>query len=301
MVAVILMLPGSMPTAAAEGEPAFLGVVVQSIDHSEKKSLGITHGIKVVAVEPESAAEKAGVRRNDAILSLNNQDILMPRDLISLVRKHKPGDKVTLILFRDGKEKKIAVHLQERKALGKDKPWHEMGGRKGFQMQPRPWLGIRLHAMNDELASYFQVTPEDGVLALETEKDGPAARGGLRAGDVIRQLDNERVRRPSDVTRILNELECGREVQVQVMRRGKTKTLTVTIGEAQWGKELRYHLFRKDKDEPGEGLSPFPQALRNLRFRLPRHVDEHMQLRVPRRLQRDWEERRIHKRRRASI
>lgn len=297
----IMMTAGSTPAEAAEDAPAFLGVVVQPIDHAEKKSLKITHGVKVVEVEAGSAAEKAGIQKDDAILSMDNRDILIPGDLISLVRTHKAGDRVSLILFRNGKEKKMTVQLGSRKALDEDMPLGKMGGRRGFPMQPRPWLGIELHAMSQELASYFQAKPEDGVLILEVEKDGPAAKGGLQAGDIIQQLDNERVRRPGDVSRVLNQLQCGQEVPVRIIRQGKTKKLNVTIGKGQWGKNLRFRFFRNEGDEPGESIFPIPHGLRNLHFRVPRHEDDIMKRRFPRRFHRDWKGSLFTERRQATI
>lgn len=297
----IMMTAGSAPAEAAEDAPAFLGVVVQPIDHAEKKTMKITHGVKVVEVEAESAAEKAGIRKDDAILSVDNQDILIPRDLISVVRTHKAGDTVSLILFRDGKEKKMTVQLGSMRARDKEMSLGKIGGRMGFPMQPRPWLGIELHALNQELAAYFQAKPEDGALILEVEKDGPAAKGGLKAGDIIQQLDNEHVRRPADVSRVLNQLQCGQEVPIRIIRQGKAKNLSVTIGKGQWDKNLRFRFFRNDGDDPDENIFPIPQGLRNLRFRIPRHEDDSLKRRFPRRVHSDWKDRVFTERRRATI
>lgn len=297
---IVLPAWGSMGPAAEEDERAFLGVVVQFIEHAQKKSLGITHGVRVVEVEKESAAEKAGIRKDDVILSIDNQDVLSPRDLIEQIRKHKPGDKVWLMLYREeGKEKKLQVQLGERETSGPQPPQTRFGRGGAMRLEPRPWLGVRLHGMDDDLAAYFSVKAEQGVLVLDVDEDGPAAKGGIRPGDVILQLDQERVKEPQDVYRILSQLKCGQEVSALIRHKGKDKSVNITIGKREWEGNAHFRWFRNGDGEGG--FFPMLRELRDLRLQFPPHGGERMERDFIRRLPRDRTRIRIEKKTAASI
>ncbi|MEK7224060.1 MAG: PDZ domain-containing protein, partial [Bacteroidota bacterium] len=78
--------------------------------------LGVTtekaeQGVKVQDITKESAAEKAGLRENDIITKIDDTKIEDPDDLSSAIKKHKPGDKVTVTYLRDKKEQKVTAEL----------------------------------------------------------------------------------------------------------------------------------------------------------------------------------------------
>ena len=254
LLGVIFIIAGSPAVTADQGEPAFLGVTIFSIDHMDKKALGTSHGVRVESVAKDSPAEKAGIREKDIILRLDDLEILNPEDLVMAVKARKRGDWVTLTTLRDGKEKKMKIQLASRpeaemeKSFGKWGNWHAISG-------SRPWLGVQLQELDDHLAAYFKVEPRDGVLVLEVEKDSPADKGGIRAGDVINQLDGERVMRPLDARKILKQLEPDQEVPIRVIRHGKAIVIKVKIGKKKWADDLHFRFFRKDGD--GEDLELF--------------------------------------------
>lgn len=256
ILGIILMIAGSQVGIADQEDPAFLGVTILSIDHMDKKELGTSHGVRVAGVSKGSPAEKAGIREQDVILRLDDLEILTPEDLISSVKARKPGDRVTVTILRDGKEKQLKIQLSS---------WRNMDGKKSFGKWgkgkvisgSRPWLGVQLLELNDDLAAYFKVKPRDGVLVLEVEKDSPADKGGIRAGDVIHQLDGERVVRPLDARRIVRQLKCDQEVPIRVIRHGKSAIIRVTIGKKEWMEDLKFHFFPKGSEGKGvEFLNP---------------------------------------------
>ena len=87
--------------------------------------------------------------------------------------------------------------------------------------QKRGWLGI------------FLSEDEDGVHITEVKEGSPAEKAGLREGDKIVEVDNRPVDDDGDIRRIIRNLEPGDTVQVEVMRDGKKKTVTATLGEAK--------------------------------------------------------------------
>lgn len=263
ILGVIFMISGSQVGIAGQDEPAFLGVTILSMNHMEKKELGTTHGVRVESVAKDSPAEKAGILKKDVILRLDDLEILTPDDLIAAVKSRKPGDMVTVTTIRDGKERKLKIQLASWRKLDVEKSFGKWGNWKAIS-ESRPWLGVQLQELNEDLAAYFKVKPRDGVLVLEVEKDSPAEKGGIRAGDVIHQLDGERVMRPLDARRIVKQLKCDQEVPIRVIRNGKSAVLKVKIGKKKWTDNLDFHLFRNDGEGDGFEFFNLPRKHRGL-------------------------------------
>jgi len=70
-----------------------------------------------------------------------------------------------------------------------------------------------------------------GAIVRSVEPDGPAAKGGIEAGDIIVKVDGRRIERSGDLPRIVGGTAPGTKSTVQVFRRGKLRELTVTVGE----------------------------------------------------------------------
>ena len=95
----------------------------------------------------------------------------------------------------------------------------------------RGWLGVVIQDLTDELASSFGVREREGVLVADVMKGGPAETAGLRAGDVVVEVNGVRVREVPDLQRRVAGLAPGERVRIVVVRDGARQPATVTIGE----------------------------------------------------------------------
>ena len=95
----------------------------------------------------------------------------------------------------------------------------------------RGWLGIAIQDVTDELASSFGVREREGVLVADVMKGGPAEAAGLRAGDVIVELDGAKIREVPDLQRRVAAVTPGEAVKLRVVREGTPHRLDVRIGE----------------------------------------------------------------------
>ena len=95
----------------------------------------------------------------------------------------------------------------------------------------RGWLGVAIQDITDELASSFGVREREGVLVADVMKGGPAETAGLRAGDVVVEVNGVRVREVPDLQRRVAGLAPGERVRIVVVRDGARQPATVTIGE----------------------------------------------------------------------
>ncbi len=95
----------------------------------------------------------------------------------------------------------------------------------------RGWLGIGIQEITKELADSFSMKNTNGALVAGVEKSSPAERGGLELGDVILKFDGKAIGTSSDLPRIVGATRPGKEVTVEVLRRGSLKNLSVTVGD----------------------------------------------------------------------
>jgi serine protease Do len=96
-------------------------------------------------------------------------------------------------------------------------------------------LGLSYDDLGEQLARYFKV--DGGVLVTSVEEDGPAARAGLKAGDVIVRFDGKAVKDGGDLREALDGVEAGKTAAVGIQREGRAMDLTVTIGGDERGKD----------------------------------------------------------------
>jgi serine protease Do len=95
----------------------------------------------------------------------------------------------------------------------------------------RGWLGINIQEITRELADSFGMKNTQGALVAGVEKSSPAEKAGLLAGDVILKFDNKPISTSSDLPRVVAGTKPGKEVGVEVLRKGSMKNLALTVGE----------------------------------------------------------------------
>jgi serine protease Do len=168
----------------------WLGVGVQPVtpDLADAMGLKSQQGALVSQVTPDSPAAKAGLERGDVIVRYGDTPIEKTRELPRAVAATRPGTEVELELIRDGKriEKEVAVaelEDDEPELARRESPADEEGSTAfGFDISDVP----------DELRRRVDVK-EGGAVVTRVYPGGPAARAGLRSGDVIEEVDREPV------------------------------------------------------------------------------------------------------------
>ena len=100
---------------------------------------------------------------------------------------------------------------------------HGAGGRR---------IGITTQTLTDQLANYFGVSGRDGLLVTSVVENSPASKGGLRAGDVVTEVDGTRLKNASELSRALNRKDEG-DVSLTIVRDKKTRTIKVTPDRTQ--------------------------------------------------------------------
>jgi len=95
----------------------------------------------------------------------------------------------------------------------------------------RGWLGVSIQGMDEDLAKHFGLKSAEGVLVNEVMDGTPAAKGGVKEGDVIVAFDGKDTPDPTTLRNIVAETKVGKSVQMKVIRDGKSKMLTIAVAE----------------------------------------------------------------------
>ena len=102
-----------------------------------------------------------------------------------------------------------------------------------FGRTRRGWLGVFIQEITPDIADSLGLDDEKGALVSSVHPDGPAEKGGIKAGDVVLSFDGKSIGEMRSLPRIVAETAIGKAVKVEVLRNGKKKTLSITLGELE--------------------------------------------------------------------
>ena len=199
---------------------AYLGVLVgdiEAMDPSRKAALaGIDHGGYVNQVTPGGPAAKAGLRAGDVIVAIDGRKMESSGDVIDYVSTRPIGSRVSVAVVRDGKPQTVAVELGELPSVE---------ARAGAPAQK---LGLALQTLTPELAQSMGIERGTrGAVVAEVAPGGAAAAAGVREGDIILEVDRQRVTSAEEAASALGAPRGGGHL---VRVRGATGTRFITLG-----------------------------------------------------------------------
>jgi serine protease Do len=186
------------------------------------KVYGANHGVMVSQVEPGGPAEKAGIKSEDVITSVNGKPVMRGQDLIDMVADTPIGDTVQVGVIRNGKPMTLPVTIGERTKVfaeryGGAKPTPG-GGDEGTQMK----LGMSIQSLTPAMRQQMNLHANGGIVVQSVEPGSFADDIGLAKGDVIVEMNRQAVNSPQDIQRIQSTLKPGDAVAFKVMREGQT-------------------------------------------------------------------------------
>lgn len=104
---------------------------------------------------------------------------------------------------------------------------------KEFGETRRGWLGVRIQSVTEDIADSVGVRENTGALVAGVTPDSPAAKAGIEAGDVITKFDGKEVSSMRGLPRMVSQTPIGKQVDVEVLRKGEKKAFKLTIGRLQ--------------------------------------------------------------------
>ena len=202
----------------------YLGVGIQSMTADLAKSFGIseTSGALVSSVGEGSPAAKAGVKPGDVITEYNGRKVARAEDLPRAVAESAVGGEVPLTVLRDGKPVTLRTTIAkldeaEAPAAMGTKGAPESKATLGLSIQPLTPAETREHGLGDR----------GGVLVRGVQDGSPAASAGLRAGDVITEINRAPVKSADDVKQAMDKRAKDTPALFLVHRNGASVYIAV--------------------------------------------------------------------------
>jgi serine protease Do len=246
-------------------EGSFLGVRTEEVTRENASRYGLSgepRGVGVREVVKGSPAEKAGLREGDVILRFDGEQVSSVRKLTRLIEEVAPEHAARLTVLRSGSERELSATLARREPFAfkefgpvtvygmegmRDMPDAlavppELWEHKGEELRERleemqrnhpgvialgssRRIGVATIPLGKQLADFFNVS--HGVLINSVEANSPADKAGLKAGDVVTEVDGKKVEDADDLVRALGAKDEG-EVTLTVVRDRKQRTVRVT-------------------------------------------------------------------------
>ena len=243
------------------GGSSRVGLSVRDVeDEDVKGTKPATPGALVSEVHDDTPAATAGFKTGDVIVEFDGERVRSARQFVRLVQETPSGRKVQAGVMRDGQRVTLSVTPRESDrshAFHKLRDLQDFG--RAFRYRPpsppappkyndlRPVppprpprvrefddyydvfgrsssrLGISVDELSDQLASYFGT--KQGVLVTTVRDDSPAAKAGIKAGDVITSVNGSPIVAPSDLRRRIQQIDDGGEFTIELVRDKKTITV----------------------------------------------------------------------------
>lgn len=178
----------------------WLGVVIQDVNEELAKSFGLekARGALISEIADKSPASESGLQKGDVIIQLDGAEVTDVSELRNKVALMVPGSKVDLLVIRDGKKKTMKITIGEQPG-----DMARPAGSNGDDSLQN--MGLTLQNLTEELAGQFGYSPDQGVLIVEVESGSPAERAGLKPGQLIEEVEQQRVRNLKELRKVLDK------------------------------------------------------------------------------------------------
>ena len=225
----------------------WLGVKIQDVTDEIAESLGLAKaaGALVSEVTATGPAEKAGIKSGDIILAFDNKPVREMRHLPRIVAETDISKDVEIIIWRDGERVTLKANIGE---LEKAEDSGLLASNDGdifdgnVQTQPKgtdiPELGLNVEPINPKLRSFYGIDASvNGLVVIDTDPNGDAARKGVQPGDVIMDVNQKSVTSLESLNaEIAKVKDSGRDaILLLLSRQGSIQFVAIKLQEAKKG------------------------------------------------------------------
>lgn len=189
-----------------------LGVMIQKITPELAKSFKLSEnqGALVGDVMKGSPAEKGGIKRGDVIIKFDGKAITKMEELPTVVAHTSPGKQVEVIVIRDGKEKVIKTTLDKLE---------DRTAKASINIEK---FGLHVQNITPELLESLGLDSKEGVLVSDVLFDSPASTAGIKRGDIITEVNREKVQNLTDFRERMGEGAKKGTILFLIKRGGST-------------------------------------------------------------------------------
>ncbi|MCS7164266.1 MAG: DegQ family serine endoprotease [Thermodesulfovibrio sp.] len=195
----------------------WLGVTVQDLDNEMAKRLKLKEikGAIITDVEEGSPAEKAGLMRKDVIIGFDGKEVEDSAHLRNLVANTPPGKRVNIEIIRENKKYSIPVTIGELPAERK------------VSLAESVLAGLHVEELTTKLRNQLKIPQKINGVVVTYIEPGSHVEGLLAKGDVIIEINNEKINNVKDFIRVAKEAKT--EAIIWFYRQGRISYITVSI------------------------------------------------------------------------
>jgi Do/DeqQ family serine protease len=187
--------------------------LMKFFDLKEKK------GALISQVYGGSPAEKAGLKVGDVVIEVGGQKVTNSQDVVREVLKKKVGQSVDFVFLREGKRTEISVITAQMP---------EKMGERGPVQPAREWFGLRVSNVTPDLAKQLGLKRTEGVVIVGVEPNSVAQAAGLKAGDIILEVNRQKVFSENEYRSVMGKAKVDQGVLFLIDREGSTFFATLT-------------------------------------------------------------------------
>lgn len=201
---------------------SLLGVYIGPIDEDLRQALKLSvqqQGILVMQVIPQTPAAEVGFQKYDVITTLNDQPVSQVSAFRNQIALTPPGRQMAIGILRNGKPLTLRPLLRENQGEAATPP-DTLPKRLGFTLQEIP------AALRQQLG-----LPEsfNGLAVTSVSADSPAARRGIKPGDIVTEVNQKAVANLAEVAAAIKDLKPGDAVLISILREGQTRILAFEL------------------------------------------------------------------------
>ncbi|MGR3303585.1 MAG: DegQ family serine endoprotease [Candidatus Scalindua sp.] len=189
----------------------WLGVAIQDMNTSlaEQFGVAVTEGVLISDVQDDSPAKEAGFERGDILIEYDNKAMSDVNQLRNIVAQTEVGIEIKVKVLRKGNETVLTVKIGEqpsdlfasaKSSIGRD-------------------LGMSVQNLTEELAKSFDFEGENGIVVSAVEPGSPAAQADVKEGDLIKEVNREKINNIKEFREALKSTEKGKDILL-LLRRG---------------------------------------------------------------------------------
>jgi len=215
----------------------YIGVAINSVrDEVEAKAFGLdeVYGVVVGSVLEGSAAEKAGIEAGDVLLELEGEKLYSSGELQSRIAQKRAGDKVDVVMLRNGKKINKTVKLRARdddKGFASIEEDSAKPGRSDNAPIEFEKLGFKVEKLTDKVKKEYNT--DNGVLITDVKRFSTASDRGMFPNGVIIQADRKDVKSTSQLKDIIDSKNPGDAILVKVKYPEVTRILAIQIPQSE--------------------------------------------------------------------
>jgi serine protease Do len=193
----------------------WVGIGIQDLNPELMKSFDVKEkeGALVSQVYEGSPAEKAGLKVGDIVVEIDGKKIKNSQDVVHEVLKKEVGQKVEIEIIREGKPMKVPVTTREMPS----EPTEQK-----TTPERREWFGLRVTDITPDIAQQLGLPKAEGVVIDNVEVGSSSQDAGLMKGDVILEVNRQKVRNENDYQNLMEKTTPGQSVLFLISRGGST-------------------------------------------------------------------------------